>query len=175
MMDSDVDGATAAHLVLERGTGRAEYPLSFNQREMWAQCQLYAGTGLNNLAIEVALSGPLDVALWQKAFQEVVDRHETIRTIFPAPDGTPMQRVEPVRARMLCRDLSPTPAADQWAVVRARLDALIGPPFQLDRAPLFRAELLRLSDAESVFLFAFHHLILDGFYHTSVLHDLARA
>ncbi len=140
---------------------------------MWAQCQLYAGSGLNNAAVDVMLTGALDVEAFQDAFQAIVDRHEAMRTAFHAPGGTPVQRAEHVRARAAVRDLSDLPEAVRAGHVLARSAALVREPFALDQAPLFRAELLRLDRDRHVFLFAFHHLILDAFHLSQFLEELA--
>src|SRR4029077_18830850 len=65
----------AGQISIGRAVGRTEYPLTFNQREMWAQCHLYGDSAVNNLAVEVALDGPLDVDAFRRAFAAVIERH----------------------------------------------------------------------------------------------------
>jgi len=158
-----------------REAGRVEYPLTFNQHEMWAQCQLHGESALNNVAVELALDGPLDVGALRRAFAAVIDRHEALRTAFPTRRGIPIQRVEPVRGDLAHRDLSYVPAAARRAAAAERVDALVRQPFRVDRAPLFRTELFRLDGERSILAFVFHHLILDGYCLPELLEDLVRA
>ncbi len=168
-----VTDAERDDLRFQRAAGRTEYPLSVSQHETWAQCQLHPGSGLHNAAVDVMLTGPLNIGAFQDAFQAVVDRHEAMRTSFHAPEGTPIQRVEPVRARAVVRDLAEVPAAAHAEHVRARSEALVRQPFTLDRAPLFRAELIWVDGYRHAFLFACHQLILDAFHLPQFLDELA--
>src|SRR5262249_58737366 len=102
----------------------AEFPVAFNQQEMWVQCQLYPGTGINNICVDVRLSGPLDVPRFQRALQAIVDRHAALRASFPATDG-PMQLISPPRpVRCPVEDLSGCESDEADRRLRQRAEAI---------------------------------------------------
>jgi amino acid adenylation domain-containing protein/non-ribosomal peptide synthase protein (TIGR01720 family) len=158
----------------QRASGHTEYPTSFNQEEMWVQCQLQEASGLNNIGVEVALRGPLDVAAFQDALQTVVDRHEALRTAFDGSPDALAQRVAPVSAHAVVTDITHLDAAARIEFVAARREALVRASFDLAKAPLLRSELLRLDDRHTVFIFVVHHLVLDAFHLPLFLDEVAR-
>ncbi len=150
---------------LERVTERKEFPLAFNQRDMWFQRQIHDEAGLNNLAGQVTLSGSLDHEMFRTALQIVVDRHEALRTVFFERDGVPYQRVLPeCRVNFSILDVSNRSAEERAEAVLERERELVSIPFDFGEGPLFRSGLVRLQEDEHVFIFAFSHLILDGIY-----------
>ncbi|MBZ5507161.1 MAG: amino acid adenylation domain-containing protein [Acidobacteriia bacterium] len=163
-----------SEIPLERITDREEFPLSFNQRDMWFQRQIHTEAGLNNLGALVTLSGPLDVEFFRQSLQAVVDRHDTLRTIFVERNGVPYQKVlasMPVAIAAL--DLSGRSEEEQTETVRKRRYEVIGEPYDFGAGPLFRTELLRLQENKHVLIFAFSHLILDGVYMAELFEQLA--
>src|SRR5256712_6345805 len=109
------------------------------------------------------LRGPLDVSALRQGLDEIVRRHEVLRTAFPGVDGKPVAVVAPRwRTGLPIEDLSELPAAERWpaALGRARREAQ--QRFDLARGPLFRAQLLRLDAREHVLLLTFHHIVTDG-------------
>jgi amino acid adenylation domain-containing protein len=158
---------------LKRVAKRGEFPLAFNQRDMWFQRQIHDEPGLNNLAGQVTLSGPLCHATLREALQIVVDRHEALRTVFFEQDGVPRQRVLPqVEVNFALLDLSARPGRERAETVLERERELVSVPFAFDEGPLFRAGLLRLQEDEHVFIFAFSHLILDGIYMAQLFEEV---
>ena len=85
----------ANEIALKHIPDRKESPLSFNQRDMWFQRQIHTEAGLNNLGALVSFTGPLDVNRFRQAFNVVVNRHDTLRTVFAERDGVPFQKVLP--------------------------------------------------------------------------------
>jgi amino acid adenylation domain-containing protein len=159
---------------LERITDREEFPLSFNQRDMWFQRQIHTEAGLNNLGALVTLSGPLDIGFFRQSLQAVVNRHDTLRTIFVERNGIPYQKAlssMPVAIAQL--DISARSEEEQAEIVRKRRSEVIGAPYDFGAGPLFRTELLRLKENKHVLVFAFSHLILDGVYMAELFEQLA--
>jgi amino acid adenylation domain-containing protein len=138
-------------------------PLSFAQRRLWFLEQLEPGTALYNVPGEVRLAGPLDVAALSAAWNEVLQRHEALRTVFPVRDGEPFQRVEPAPSGALFRiDLSGLPADLRQAETERLAATEAGRLFDLARGPLCRGLLLRLGVEEHRLLVTFHHIVSDG-------------
>jgi len=149
--------------IAPRASGAA-MPLTFAQQQLWLHAQLAPNTALYNEPLTVRHRGPLNVAVLQLAFSEIVRRHEAWRTTFPVVDGEPTQRVLPPFPVELpeidLRALSST-EREVEAVRLATADARL--PFDLAGGPLFRAKLVRLDEEEQRLYVTLHHLIFDGF------------
>lgn len=147
---------------ITRGERTGVYPMSYEQERLWFFHLLAPNSLVHNLNRRNILEGPLDVKALQKSFDELVRRHEILRTTLTLGDGRPIQVVAPPRADMLpFIDLSGLPAeeraarAEELAVDQARQ------PFDLAEGPLIRAALLRLETEKHALLLTLHHVITD--------------
>ncbi|HEV7509453.1 MAG TPA: amino acid adenylation domain-containing protein [Thermoanaerobaculia bacterium] len=139
----------------------AEIPLSFAQERMWLLNQLDAGTSAYNTGRAVRLAGRLDIGVLARCLNELVRRHESLRTTFATVDGRPRQQVRPPAVVPLPSiDLSTLP--DRQAEALRRASAEMETPFDLARGPVLRTALLHLEDAEHVLLLSIHHIASDG-------------
>ncbi len=155
-------GAAPALVPVAR-TGGRPIPLSFAQEAIWFLQQLSPGMRAYNFQAALRVLGPLDVAALEHALEEIVRRHEVLRTSFPAVDGSPVQRVHapwPVRLGPL--DLAALSPAERESAVRAHLAEEIARPFELERMPLVRWTLLRLAAEEHLLVAVEHHFVHDG-------------
>ncbi|MBZ5507151.1 MAG: amino acid adenylation domain-containing protein [Acidobacteriia bacterium] len=158
---------------LERRADRELFPLSMNQRDMWFQSQIHSQQGLNNVCVQVTLEGELNVEFFRQAWQAVVDRHETLRTVFVELDGVPYQKiVSNVRVSFAVHDLSEEPEAAQAGIIQAIEKDLVSKQFDFGTGPLFRFALAQRGPAHHVFLFIFSHLILDGIYMSQIFEQV---
>ncbi|GAB3833611.1 hypothetical protein GCM10027610_027770 [Dactylosporangium cerinum] len=138
--------------------------LSFGQERLWFLDQLDPGDASYNIPLVLRLTGELDPARLRAALQGLVDRHETLRTRFPAVDGRPHATA------------GPAPALDEISCAAAGLDALLAgrsnAPFDLAEGPLLRATLIRVTDqpGEHVLSLVVHHIVADG-WSLNVLRD----
>jgi amino acid adenylation domain-containing protein len=136
-------------------------PQSFAQQRLWFLEQLQPGSPTYNIPTALRLKGVLDVAALERAFTELVRRHEALRTTLTEEAGTAVQRIHPPAPMALpVVDLSSHPDSDSEILRRVREDAAGG--FDLARGPLLRASLLRLSEKRHVLLLNLHHAIADG-------------
>jgi amino acid adenylation domain-containing protein len=136
-------------------------PLSFAQQRLWFLEQLNPGTPVYNIPQAWRLSGPLDLSAWQRALNELVARHETLRTTFHSIQGRPAQCVAPFQPRQFpVTDVSQV--ADAAAAARRVVDAEARQPFDLAVGPLFRVHTVRLSAVEHIVVFTLHHIIADA-------------
>jgi amino acid adenylation domain-containing protein len=138
-------------------------PLSFAQERLWFWEQLQPGTPTYNLTSAFRIDGDLDVATLEQSLNEIIGRHEILRTSFAAVEGQPVQIIAPHSLVPLnVTDLSDLPESEREPNVReiAREEALR--PFDLTKAPLLRLKLLRLSTREHVALVSMHHIISDA-------------
>ena len=138
-------------------------PLSFAQQRLWFLDQLDPGSAVYNMPVALRLAGDLDVPALERSLNELLKRHEVLRSTFTSTDGRPVQEISPELHMDLRReDLSAMPAPDREAEVQrlASEEASLG--FDLSRGPLVRGRLLRLGEAEHVLLLTMHHIISDG-------------
>jgi amino acid adenylation domain-containing protein len=156
-------GEAPAVAGIRRRTGTEPVPLSFAQQRLWFVDRLEPGSTAYNTPAVLRLRGRLDRAVLARSLDEVVRRHEALRTSFPVVDGEPVQAVAPAAPLPLpVVDLAalPADAREREAGRLAREEA--ARPFDLERGPLLRATLLRLADEEHVALFTVHHVISDA-------------
>ena len=138
-------------------------PLSFAQQRLWFLDQLDPHSAAYNVPCRARLSGVLDRAALQRALETVVQRHESLRTIFPAVDGEPSQVVRPAGPCDLpVFDLSILAPSQREAEIQSLAMGEARRPFDLAVGPLFRTRLLRLNEEEHLLLLTVHHIASDG-------------
>ncbi len=138
-------------------------PLSCSQRALWFLDRLTPGSPLYNVHAAVRITGVLDRQALERGFQEIVRRHEAVRTSFPALDGLPVQRVSGGSEICLERiDLGSVPEHEREAEARRLALLERQTPFDLAAGPLVRAKLIRLGDRDHAVLLTMHHIVTDG-------------
>nr|QEO74619.1 AMP-dependent synthetase and ligase [uncultured bacterium] len=163
-----IEAARGAGLTTEAARPRraprdGELPLSFVQQRFWFLDQLMPGSAAYNIPTAVRLRGALDADALERSFDEVVRRHEVLRTTFAADGGRPRQVIaDELKLRLTHVDLSAHPDDEREAEARRLALGEAREPFDLARGPLLRAKLLRHSEDEHVLLFTMHHIVSDG-------------
>ncbi|WP_369414579.1 non-ribosomal peptide synthase/polyketide synthase [Corallococcus soli] len=156
-------GHSATMPALVKQVRSDEEPLSFAQQRLWFLDQLQPGSAFYNLPAAVRLSGPLDVEALRRTFDELVRRHESLRTTFQVRDGQPTQVVAPSAKTVLeSVDLEALPVDERETEAQRRAQWESQRPFDLSQGPLFRAKLLRLSASDHVLVLVMHHIVSDG-------------
>ncbi len=140
-------------------------PLSSAQQRLWILDQFDPGNSVYNVTSLMRLYGNLDVEALRRTLDEIVSRHESLRTVFPKDAHGPWQRVLPPQPMPLpIHDLSALAAgADEReaaAFELARADARA--PFDLVNGPVFRAMLARIAEDDHVLILSAHHIAVDG-------------
>ncbi|HWM65642.1 MAG TPA: condensation domain-containing protein [Steroidobacteraceae bacterium] len=140
-----------------------DFPCSVAQERFWLLDRLEPGNASYNVAVRWRLEGRIATELLEEAWQEIIARHEVLRSHFLEVDGKPIQRVAPRGAFKLVEiDLSTLPAdarpaeADRIGLIEARA------PFDLSGGPLLRVMLLRYSPTTAVILITTHQIVSDG-------------
>jgi surfactin family lipopeptide synthetase A len=137
-------------------------PLSFAQQRLWFLEQLQPNTSTYIMANALPMLAPVNEAVLEQALNEIVRRHEVLRTVFAIIEGSPSQVVsESVRLQLPYTDLSALPESDRHARILRFINE-IKRPFDLQRGPLLRATLLRLTSEQYVLYLALHHIVADG-------------
>ncbi|WGT29240.1 non-ribosomal peptide synthetase [Pseudomonas marginalis] len=137
--------------------------LSYAQQRMWFLWQLDPSSGAYNLPGAVRLKGALNLGAMERAFASLVDRHETLRTVFQRQADERLMQVAVAPSLAIEQlDLTALAAAEREHAVNdaATRQSLL--PFDLEYGPLLRVQLLRLDAEEHVLLLTLHHIVSDG-------------
>jgi amino acid adenylation domain-containing protein len=148
---------------LERRQDRsAPFRLSFAQQRLWFIDQMEPGNNVYNCPGAVTLGGELDLSALEKALNEIVRRHESLRTRIEVNGGEPVQAIDQWEPRKLeAHDLTGLTRRQKEAEVERLASEEAGAGFNLSRGPLFRAKILKLAEDEHVLLYTMHHIISD--------------
>ena len=152
----------------------AVVPLSFAQQRLWFIDQLQGPSPVYNIPAALRLGGRLDAEALGAALADVVGRHESLRTVFPTPEGTPQQVVIPgERADFGWQVVD----ASGWSANRLgeAVNAAACYTFDLATEIPLRATLFRVADDEHVLVAVVHHIGADGWSITALVRDLGVA
>ena len=138
-------------------------PLSFAQQRLWFLAQLDPDSPSYNIPCAIRLSGDLDFDALERALSTIVDRHESLRTLFHSLDGQPVQVVVPGQSfRIEIADVSNSSSRERKCEALRLLTDAAALPFDLGHEPSFRALLIRLSKKDHFLLLNTHHIVSDG-------------
>ncbi|WP_245627681.1 non-ribosomal peptide synthase/polyketide synthase [Actinomadura oligospora] len=146
-------------------------PLSFAQRRMWFLNRLEDADATYNVPLALHVRGDLDVSALEAALNDVADRHETLRTIFPDVDGVPHQRILTGDAGRPVLQMRSTTSEH----LREAVAEVTGRGFDVAAEPPWRVELLRLGPQEHVLVVVVHHIAADGWSMGVLARDLSAA
>ncbi|MEH2154008.1 amino acid adenylation domain-containing protein [Nostoc sp.] len=154
-----------------------ELPISLTQLEFWILAQLHPGIPVYNIPLAYRLTGLLNVTALAQSLVEIVRRHETLRTTFAIADRQVVQKIaqQPVLPFSVVdlRKLSES-KTERKALAQKFVNEEKNRPFDLEKEPLLRIKLLRLSDAEHLLIITIHHLVCDGWSVSVFLHELTK-
>ncbi|MBD2665598.1 amino acid adenylation domain protein [Richelia sinica FACHB-800] len=138
-------------------------PLSFAQQRLWFLSQLETNSSAYNIPAVVRLTGQLNINALSQSCQEIIRRHEILRTNFIVADGSPIQVIGkdnkfifPVIDLQILADNDKQREVQNLAILEAQK------PFDLEKDALLRATVLQLSSTEYVVLLTMHHIVSDG-------------
>jgi len=150
------------------------FPASFAQQRLWFLDRVDPGTAVYNIPQAFRLEGPLRIELIARALQEIVQRHEALRTTFGSTDGTPLQLVaSSLSIDLPTLDLRHLPEAERLIEAQRLADQEAREPFSLEKGPLLRASLLVLGAEDHVLLFNVHHIVCDGWSLALLFHEMS--
>lgn len=148
---------------VKRRERRERAGLSFSQRSMWTLCQFEGASPAYVIPTAWRIAGPLDVLSLERSLAEIVRRHDSLRTVFPVVDGSPVSRITPAEEFKIDQvDLRTLPQAAQEPEAQRLMALTFHHPMDLAEGPLFRVRLVRLKDDEHLLLIAIHHIVADG-------------
>ncbi|NUS91560.1 MAG: amino acid adenylation domain-containing protein, partial [Nocardia sp.] len=148
-------------------------PLSLAQSRMWFLNQLDPDAAGYIVPLAIRLDGVLDLAALTAAVADVIERHESLRTVYPAVDGVPAQVIRPAAEVIARGDLVPEPTAE--GELPRRLPEFFGRGFDVAKEVPLRAGLFQLAEESWVLALAAHHISCDGFSVDPLAADLVTA
>ncbi|MFE2178902.1 amino acid adenylation domain-containing protein, partial [Kitasatospora sp. NPDC059462] len=168
-----LDGGAGPGPALVAGPRPERLPLSFAQRRLWLIDRMEGPSALYNLPLALRVAGPLDPAVLAAALDDLVARHESLRTVIAEQDGEPYQRILPAGEARVPLDLRTTAPADPAQAVTACAEI----PFDLAADLPIRAHLLLAGDGtdDRLLVLVLHHIAGDGWSMDPLLRDLATA
>jgi aspartate racemase len=149
--------------LLERVPRDAALPASFSQQGGFILERLLPASPHHNLAVSLQLTGRLNTQCLERSLEEMVTRHEILRTTLRLVDGELLQVIHsPTKFTLPVTDLSEVDTTDRAAEARRQSVAEAYLTFDIERAPLVRARLFRLDQTEHLLVLTVHHLVFDG-------------
>jgi alpha-ketoglutarate-dependent taurine dioxygenase len=155
-------GATESKIT-PRARAGASFPLSFAQQRLWFLDQLDPGNHIYNEASAIRLTGTFNAMALAQSFDEIIRRHEVLRTTFGTEEGQPAQVIAPhLQLQISLVDLTEFDEGRREAELKQLAVAEAFRPFDLSSAPFMRVNLVRMSNDEYVLLLTMHHIISDA-------------
>lgn len=138
-------------------------PLSFAQQRLWFLDRLDPGNPAYNIPYGVRLKGSLDLIALERSLNEIVRRHEILRTTFTSVEGEPVQQIVSSCTLPLKEiDLESLPESKREEELQQLIQLEAWQPFDLSREPLLRVSLVKLAPGDRVLLLTMHHIISDA-------------
>lgn len=137
--------------------------LSFAQQRLWFLDQFEPQSILYNLPAALRLRGRLNIHALEASLNEIVRRHESLRTTFGIAEERPVQVVhEPEAWKLMVNDLRQFPEDEREEISVRLMREEAEAPFDLTKGPLLRTQLLRLAEDDHILLLTMHHIVSDG-------------
>ncbi len=152
-------------------------PMSYAQRRMWFLYEFEPARPLYNIPLVLTLRGPLHVRVLEESLNDIVARHDSLRTTFDARDGEPVQIIHPHTPQTLSVEAAPDLAGLELSdlVEHPTLKRETCCAFDLRQGPLLHMKLLHVREDEHVLVLTMHHIISDGWSMDVLLDELSKA
>ena len=155
--------AAKARKPIQRRDPSERVPLTFSQQRLWIVDQLLEGKAAYNETNLIRLRLPLDVEAFRRAINEIIRRHEMLRTTISSVDGAPFQHVsDSLTIEIPVVDLRGQPLSEREPVALRMIEEAWRVPMDLEHGPLIRGTLYRLDASDYMFALTLHHLVCDG-------------
>ncbi|KAA3658966.1 MAG: amino acid adenylation domain-containing protein, partial [Chloroflexi bacterium] len=151
-----------------------ELPLSFAQQRLWFLDQLEPNSPFYNIPEAMRFTGELDMTVLAQSLNEVIRRHESLRTTINTVDGRPFQNIHPeLTITIPVVDISHLIEAEREAQATQLAQEEAKRPFSLATGPLLRATLVRLAENDHIILLTVHHIVSDNWSSNVLIQEVA--
>jgi len=148
---------------IKRASRLGNIPLSYAQQRLWYLDQLQANNSAYNIFEALHLTGSLNISALEQSLNEVIRRHENLRTNFIVENGQPVQVIHPsVNLNLPIVNLTSLSEAEREETVQKLINQEAQKPFQLNTSQLLRVTLVHLAETEYILLVTMHHIISDA-------------
>ncbi|MCA1636561.1 MAG: amino acid adenylation domain-containing protein, partial [Acidobacteria bacterium] len=148
---------------IERVSREKDLELSYGQQQLWLLEQLGVDAGTYNISAAVQLRGELHLSVLQESFNDIIRRHEVIRTTYTDVHGRPVQQIAPeLPVELTVEDLTRLDQKEREREVKGIAKQEANRRFDLRRGPLLHVRLLRTKEHEHVLILTMHHIVSDG-------------
>ncbi|MCW3072422.1 MAG: hypothetical protein JWO44_2312 [Bacteroidetes bacterium] len=162
-----------AHILNERGNNffedivplvqQNEYPVSFNQKRLWLASQMEDTNVAYNITGAYILEGKFDKAIFEKAVEQLIEKHQILRTVFINKDGIPFQKVLEMKDLLFkVKFKNIQELQNKNAAVTATIEEMRAVPFDLSASPLLRVTCVSIGPEKHLAILTIHHIISDG-------------
>lgn len=152
---------------------REYYDVSFAQRRLWILSQFETDSSALNMPLAVEIYNNFNPGIFQQSLQALVDRHESLRTVFITVSGEPKQKIlEDVPAHLDYIDLRPLDESAKEAKVNEIYISGIRFTFDLEHGPLFLFKLVQMEDNKYLLIFNTHHIVNDGWSQGIIINEV---
>jgi amino acid adenylation domain-containing protein len=153
---------------------RQVLPLSFAQQRLWILDRLTPNSSAYHIPVVLRLQGSLDVEALRLSINEIVKRHEALRTIFTVENGEPQQTILPeLEVVIPLVDVSERAGSDREAELEKLAAESSHRTFDLEHGPLLRAVIVKLDDEDHALCVTLHHIISDGWSSGNLIREFA--
>ncbi|QBD77251.1 amino acid adenylation domain-containing protein [Ktedonosporobacter rubrisoli] len=158
--------------LIHLGRQTRSFPLSFAQQRLWFLDQLIPASPLYTIPYAVRISGLLEPEILRASLQQIVERHESLRTRFITENGQVRQIIDEYKQLSLTVSTLEGTPEQQAQIIQQQLLAEVRRPFDLEHGPLIRASLLQTGPAEYILQLPMHHIISDGWSNAILMREL---
>ncbi|MGG3660641.1 amino acid adenylation domain-containing protein, partial [Bacillus pseudomycoides] len=145
---------------MERGEAIS---LSYAQQRLWFIDQFTPNSTLYNIPMVCRLTGNWVPKALETGWNQLIERHESLRTVFHEMDGHPVQQIQPYAFRFLPQiDLTTLSSEERESVMEKWIQNEAEAPFDLGQGPLIRGQIVQIAEEEWILLCTMHHIISDG-------------
>ncbi len=159
---------------IEPVSRQAHMPLSFSQQRLWFLSQLEPESAAYHISVAYRLQGKLHIEALEQSFNKIIERHESLRTVFGQEEGVPYQKILPEMPfqveRVDLRQVAPAALEDE---IEQQIAVFNKRPFDLKTGPLLRVGLFQIADEQHLLAITKHHLISDGSSQGILLQELS--
>ncbi|MCL1463268.1 non-ribosomal peptide synthetase [Argonema galeatum] len=164
ILESDSEKGNLQVTSIPASSRNQNLPLSWNQQQLWFLAQLAPDSPVYNEPCTIRFPGAIDVHALAKALNEIIKRHESLRTRFITVNGQPIQVIDPPADTFNLEfvDLRQLPVDQREAEALQLASTEAKEPFDLTSGPIMRATSIQLSDEDCRLFLTFHHIVIDG-------------